>query len=260
MAVITVETPFNIELEFKIAEFQKRLGAWFIDLSLIITYFFLVLTFFIKYLHFDNDLDVGIIYFIYILPVLVYQLFFEIFMDGQTLGKKLLGIKIISTDGRGATWGQFFLRWILCPGNLYIYVAPKILVNPIEMLSFLFLYLPDFLSVVISARSQRLGDLAAGTVVIDKKYVPNINETIFHEIDNKSYIPLFPQVMKLSDTDINRIKDLISAKPSKVTDLYMIEITDKLKSRWGITSDLHAKDFLHQLISDYNYITSTRSL
>ena len=41
MASITVGTPFNIDLEFKIAAFGKRLLAWFIDIVIICVYYVL---------------------------------------------------------------------------------------------------------------------------------------------------------------------------------------------------------------------------
>ena len=196
--------------------------------------------------------------FMVVLPVLLYQLLFELTMNGQTLGKKVAGIKVIDTAGREPTWGQYIIRWILCIGNLFIFIIPYfILQNFGVMLLFMIVYLPDFLSVVISAKGQRLGDFAAGTVVIDSNYRANINETIYLEIEDKHYQPVFPQVMRLSDRDINGIRNLLQMKTgTKETDHYIIDVAQKIKRVLGIESDLYPLDLMEQLLKDYNYYTA----
>jgi len=258
MQVITVSTAFNIDLEFKIAAFGKRLGAWFIDLALIMLYFFIVFGFFVRYLGIDQDINFFMIYIIYILPVLLYQLFFEILMNGQTLGKKVMGIKVLSRDGQEATWGQYALRWMLCIGNIYIFLAPESLMNPAKLIGFLLLYVPDFLCVVVSNKSQKFGDLAAGTVVIDKSYVPDINQTIFYNISDTNYQPRYPQVMQLSDKDINNIKNLLNVAPTKYMEEYKLQIAQKLSQKWGIVPEGTTTDFYKQLIADYNYYAAKK--
>jgi uncharacterized RDD family membrane protein YckC len=266
MAIITIGTPFNIDLEFKVASFSKRLAAWFIDLLVISFYYYLMLRFirplYTKGVEFSKPAEL----FLLIIPVLIYQLAFEIFMNGQTVGKLIAGIKIIDKEGKEPTWGQYFIRWILCIGNLFVYVIPYVIYSMIFgsfaqslvlMIVLLVLYLPDFLSVVVSSKSQRIGDFAAGTVVIDKDYKPDINETIYLEIEDKNYKPTFPEVMRLTDRDINGIRNLLKMKnTSRDTENYIIDVAQKIKSVLGIESDLYPIDFLARLLQDYNYYTS----
>ncbi len=258
MASITVGTPFNIDLEFKTAVFGKRLLAWFIDIVIICVYYVLVLLFIFPMFGLGEGISTAAMLFMVVLPVLLYQLLFELMMNGQTLGKKVAGIKVIDTEGREPTWGQYITRWILCIGNLFIFIIPYfILQNFGVLLIFMIVYLPDFLSVVISAKGQRLGDFAAGTVVIDSNYRANISETIYLEIDKDAYQPLFPQVMRLSDRDINGIRNLLTLKTgTKETDHYIIDVAQKIKKVLGIESDLYPLDFLEQLLRDYNYYSN----
>ena len=258
MASITVGTPFNIDLEFKTAAFGKRLLAWFIDIVIICVYYVLMLLFIFPLFGFGEGISTASMLFMVVLPVLLYQLLFELTMNGQTLGKKVAGIKVIDTAGREPTWGQYIIRWILCIGNLFIFIIPYfILQNFGVMLLFMIVYLPDFLSVVISAKGQRLGDFAAGTVVIDSNYRANINETIYLEIEDKHYQPVFPQVMRLSDRDINGIRNLLQMKTgTKETDHYIIDVAQKIKRVLGIESDLYPLDLMEQLLKDYNYYTA----
>ena len=77
------------------------------------------------------------------------------------------------------------------------------------------------------------------------------------EIEKKDYVPIFPQVMRLSDRDINGIRNLVKEKrPSKDAEMYMIEVAQKIKNVLGIESDLYPTDFLQQLLKDYNYFTT----
>ena len=261
MAIITVSTPFNIDLEFQVAAFGKRLFAWFIDIVIISLYFVLVLLFVAPLLGYSEAISTATMLLVVVLPVLLYQLLCELMMNGQTLGKKVAGIKVIDIEGREPTWGQYISRWMLCIGNLFIFIIPYyILTNFYLLFVCLIIYLPDFLSVMISAKNQRLGDLAAGTIVIDKKYRPSIRETIYLEIDDTDYQPLFPQVMRLSDRDINGIRDLLNIKNKEsATDNYIINVAQKIKTVLAIESDLYPTDFLEQLLKDYNYYSNPRS-
>ncbi len=261
MPAITIGTPFNIDLEFRIAPFGKRFSAWLIDIVIISIYFYVMLRFIYPLLNKGDAIATGAILFVVIIPVLLYQLIFELFLNGQTIGKKLMGIAVIDMEGKEPGWSQYILRWVLCIGNLFVYVIPyMIITSPAALLFFLVLYLPDFLSVVISAKSQRLGDFAAGTVVIDKRYRANINETIYLDIEKKEYHPLFPQVMRLTDRDINGIRNLLDAKrQGKGNEAYMLQVVEKIKTVLTIETELQPRDFLEQLLRDYNYYTATQN-
>lgn len=258
MSIITVTTPFNIDLEFRISSFSKRLLAWLIDILVICMYYYIMLHFIYPLFGFGETISTTAQLFIIILPVLLYQLVFELLFNGQTVGKMAAGIKVMDIEGKEPAWGQYIIRWMLCPGNLFIYIVPYILLrNPVSMIGFMVLYIPDFLTVLISARSQRIGDFAAGTVVIDKNYKADINETIYLSLEDEQYTPQFPEVMRLSDRDINGIRNLLDIKrPSKDIEIHMQNVSGKIKSLLGIESDMPSRDFLHQLLKDYNYFSS----
>ena len=78
-----------------------------------------------------------------------YPIFFEVFRDGVTPGKKLLGLRVVDERGLPITLRASFLRTIL------------IFVDFIPIAGF-----TAFLSMMISKNSQRLGDLVARTMVV----------------------------------------------------------------------------------------------
>jgi len=260
MGIITIGTPFNIDLEFSIAPFGKRFAAWLVDMIIISLYYYLMIIFVSPLFSRSSATAEGTEIFLLDLPVIFYQLTFELFSNGQTLGKKALGIKVIDKNGQEPTFGQYLIRWMLCIGNLCILLMPyAFLGNAVVIFVVLFIYLPDFLCVIISAKSQRISDFAAGTVVIDKNYRSNISETIYLNIEQKDYQPLFPQVMRLNDRDINGIRNLINERNvSKETETYMFQVVDKIKSVLAIETEIDGYQFLEQLLRDYNYFTSKK--
>lgn len=79
-----------------------------------------------------------------------YKMFFEILMKGQTPGKRSLGLRVMSADGGPLRPGQAIIRNLV---RAFEGVAP-------------FGYLPALISMSLTSRFQRLGDLAAGTIVV----------------------------------------------------------------------------------------------
>jgi hypothetical protein len=186
----------------------------------------------------------------------------EILFDGQTLGKRLLGLRVIDIEGKQPTWSQYILRWILSLGNLSLYAIPLGTLYGSEYLLFVWaifsmVYAPDYISVLVTKLSQTPGDLAAGTIVIDTNYATAIGDTIYQEIEVNTYSVIFPNVLKLTDRDINGIRNLIAnEQKNRGMDEYAQKVAQKLKDVLKVDSELQGYDFLRQLLRDYNYLTS----
>jgi uncharacterized RDD family membrane protein YckC len=79
----------------------------------------------------------------------LYPVLFELLMGGQTPGKKVLGIAVVNDDLSPVTLGTSLVR------------------NLLRTVDFLpLLYLGGVITMLSNRRFQRLGDLAAGTLVI----------------------------------------------------------------------------------------------
>jgi hypothetical protein len=115
--------------------------------------------------------------------------------------------------------------------------------------------LPDVISIAVTARSQRLGDLAAGTVVVDTKYKMDIQETIYVEVDTTAYEPKYPQVLKLTDRDISGIRNLLSGKITKESENYMYRVAYRIEEVLQVKMNGDPDFFLQTLLKDYNYLT-----
>jgi hypothetical protein len=112
------------------------------------------------------------------------------------------------------------------------------------------------IAISLSAKNQRLGDIAAGTVVIDTRSDMTVHDTVFIPIENSNYKVMFPQVMQLSDNDINTIKTVVTRAQKSNNDELCLKVEQKIKSVLQIQSDLYAPDFLNKLLEDYNYLAT----
>ncbi len=88
----------------------------------------------------------------------------------------------------------------------------------------------------------------------------DFSETIYLEVTEEQAEALYPQVLLLSDKDINGIRNLLKKKPKTKVELeYRSKIVNRIREALEITDrSLPDADFLHQLLKDYNYMTQKK--
>lgn len=259
MGLISIHTAFNIDLEFEIAPFHKRLMAYIFDFVIIVSYIWCMKSFLYDSIEMSFNDHRGFDMLVISLPMLLYSLICEIAMNGQTLGKKIMGIRVISLNGGEPTLGQYLLRWITKLFEwpfLFGYVLFTAQAMYAYILATGILGIGAVISMVVTKNTQRLGDLAAGTVVVNTKSDLTVVDTVFMNIENENYIVEFPQVMQLTDGDINTIKNvLVQAEKNKNTPL-LHRVQYKVMEVLDIRTDLPVKEFLEKLLADYNYLAT----
>jgi len=256
MSIIQIPTPFNIDIEFEIAEFHKRLLASIIDISLLFIYIFGMLSLLFGSIHIGEE-SIGFAILIVLLPALFYSLCTELWWNGQTIGKKIMKIKVVSLDGGEATLGQYLTRWFLrfyewgfiIVGIFYFNIGGGIAVLFIGGIT-------TIIIIAINAKSQRLGDIAAGTVVVNTNTKLGIDDTIFMDIKKTDYQVVFPDVMRLSDRDINTIKSVMTQANKSGSYDMCNRVAMKVKDVLKINTTLHPDQFLEKLLEDYNYLAT----
>ena len=260
MSIIRIETAFNIDLEFEIAPFHKRLFAYIIDFVILVLYLFGMKTLLYEVFGIQMRINMGFDILVISLPMLLYSLVAEVTMNGQTFGKKLMSIRVISLDGGEPLLGQFILRWIT-----KFYEWPFLfgyVLFPSPGIVFIYAIITGMLGVgviiiiTITKNSQRLGDLAAGTVVVNTRSDLSISDTVFMNVSGENYKVLFPQVMRLTDSDINTIKSVLTQAKKRRSNEMSIRVQNKIKEVLQIETNLSAPDFLEKLMEDYNYLAT----
>jgi uncharacterized RDD family membrane protein YckC len=269
MSVIKVPTSFNIDVEFEIPEFYRRLISLLIDVLIEFFYYKIAIEIFKSILRNNNVFDedtqynlqaIGLLLF---LPIMVYHVVLEITMNGQSIGKKIMGIQVVNENGGRASISQFLIRWLLRVSDVWIIALIFVLAsNPnfrdlettFIVLAALAFLITDIVLVVSSKKGQRIGDILAHTILIRTNSRTSIEETVFQEVAD-TYTPAFPQIMQLSDRDINAIKSILETAKRKGDFNMAATASEKIKAHLKIDSAMSPFDFLDVLLKDYNYLS-----
>jgi len=263
MSTIRVTTNFNIDLEFEAAPFYKRLLAWLLDSVVLIIYIIVAARFLSSFSRQAGEEMTWALFMLLLLPYLTYHLLCEILLNGQSIGKRIMRLRVVNEKGGQPGIGQYVIRWLIRTSDYMVIVillfAPEAARS--GDISFLWkigiplgLLFTD-LVLVNSKKGQRLGDLLAHTLVISISKKTSINDTVFLEVAN-TYKPSFPQVMQLSDRDINALKGILDTA-RKRHDYNLAEMAaEKIKSHLKIDTSLSPYDFLEVLLKDYNYLSA----
>jgi uncharacterized RDD family membrane protein YckC len=159
---LEIVTPENIAFEYRLAGPFWRLPAYLIDLlitfaSIVVVGLACLFTFGMVRLG-----GIGIMFFLitWFVSSWFYGGLFETFWNGQTPGKKLLGLRVVRLDGRPINALQAIMRnFLRSVDSLPTYPLIGGLVT-------VPCYLVGVSSCLLTTRYQRLGDLACGTIVI----------------------------------------------------------------------------------------------
>lgn len=258
MSNVQISTPFNITLDFEIAPFFKRLVAYFLDLMIMVAYAVFMRYFLYTGLQLEGDSALGIDILLVSVPLLLYHLVFEIIFHGQSLGKMAMGIRVMSMDGGDPAISQYLLRWFFRVWEwplVFSFVYPGFWIIYQLVIVGMFGIIVVII-IAVTAKNQRLGDIAANTAIVNTRIKSSIHDTVFMEITQKDYQVKFPQVLKLSDRDINTIKTVLNQSYKRNNFETAHRIAGRIKTVLNIQSDMEVDFFLEQLIADYNYLAT----
>ncbi|MBL7708928.1 MAG: RDD family protein, partial [Chitinophagaceae bacterium] len=128
MGAIKVPTNFNIELEFEIPEFYRRMLALIIDIT--IEFFYLKIAFGILnnaygsdiFLDSESQYDKQAWSMILFVPIMIYHVTLEILMNGQSVGKKIMSLRVVDELGGKPSISQFIIRWLLRVSDVWLLI------------------------------------------------------------------------------------------------------------------------------------------
>ncbi len=243
MNQLSITTTQNVTINFTAASVGARIVGQLLDIMVLVSYS--VVLYYILDLSglgesFD-DMDNWSVVAIMILlfsPVIFYTLLLESLWDGQTIGKKVMKMKVIKIDGYQAGFGDYLIRWLF--RLIEVLIGNGII---------------GLLAIIFNNKNQRMGDMAAGTAVISLKNNININHTILEDL-NDDYVPTYPLVIKLSDNDARIIKETFEVAVKSRDYATLIKLREKIISVTGIKNQSgNDQDFIRTLMKDYNYYT-----
>ncbi len=246
MVELQINTTQNVNINFVAASVGERILAYIIDWIIKIAYGVVIYQIAFKLFGINEFLEgmdywsiIAVIVSFY-LPVVFYSLVFETFLEGQTIGKRIMKIKVVKIDGYQASIYDYMVRWFFRIVDLNIASGVVALIT-----------------IATSKKSQRLGDMTAGTSVITLKNNVNISHTILEDLED-DYEPSYPNVIKLSDNDARIIKETYTrAKASRD-----FETLSKLRQKVMEVIELKECNqndiqFIDTVLKDYNYYTQS---
>lgn len=242
MTQLSINTSQNVEINFTAASIGERILAFLIDVLIQGAYLILIFAVLLGNLGFwdyTRQMDYwsqSAVQILFYLPVFFYPFYMEALFEGQTLGKKLLRIKVVKIDGYQASVGDYFIRWIFRIIDVDFMIV-------------------GLMAIILTEKSQRVGDMVAGTAVISLKNDVSISSTILMEVSD-AYKPVYPLVIKLSDNDLRIIKETFQLA-IKNRDIQTLErLASKIESVTGIKNSSGSREaFIQTVLLDYNFYT-----
>jgi len=214
---LVIETPERVALHFALASIGNRFLACAIDHAIQVMTILLVVLGLMVVANFSSSLSdrlssapkwvIALMIFVVFLLMTGYFAFFEWLWRGQTPGKRWLKLRVIREDGRPITFFEAVVRNLL----------RELDIMPIPFYSI------GLISVFISGKDQRIGDMVAGTVVVRER---------------EAEAPAFAQVFatRVSDPALRRAFQPVpfTANLNALTQPEIEVVETFLRRRWDI--------------------------
>ena len=148
-----VVTGDAVVLDVRIAQLPVRAVGALIDIAIILTGYLVSLFLWAAALSQFDDAVTGAIMIIFTVLVIVgYPLVFETATRGRTVGKIVMGLRVVSDDGGPERFRQALFRALASVVEIWMLLGS-----------------PAVISSMLSPKAKRLGDIFAGTVVISER-------------------------------------------------------------------------------------------
>lgn len=238
MTEIEITTTQNITINYELATVMERILAYVID-AIIITLSSLIVYALTNSVFNNSEM---VIYFT-ILPIIVfYNLVFELFKNGQSLGKMALKLRVIRLDGEKISFTGYLMRWMFRSLDIYTSFGGI-----------------AFMGIISSSNNQRIGDVLANTVVVSLRKDNRMRlENLLKLNKEVKYEPVYPQVIKFEEETMLIVKEVLkkhmkypNVAHKKAFDL----LVEKVSTELNIKVPKNKVEFLKTLLKDYIILT-----
>jgi len=243
---VEIETPENLTLEAEVAGFGSRSVAAIIDYLILFLVIVVVAVLFLTSIGNIGDNTTWLLAVFWLIQfsiITFYHLFFEFLWNGQTPGKRVFHLRVVQSNGLPATTSGLLIR------------------NMVRLFDFMpICYGVGLLSMFFTRHTQRLGDLAARTIVIYER--PQVSlQTLredtrvpyFYTLSNEP-IPPFVDITNLTEEDhlmvlayLHRRTELVQREHIVVPMAYQIATTMGMADIRWLYYPHYAEKFLEQV-------------
>jgi uncharacterized RDD family membrane protein YckC len=251
----TIDTPENIEFAYDIAGIGSRFLAAIIDTLLIAVaeiVLFVVIALAGSALAFGSNMASGWIAALGGLLGFVilwsYYIAFEMLWNGQSPGKRAIGLRVVREGGRPITFVGSAIR------------------NLIRIVDFL----PAFYGIgvvvmFVDRMARRLGDLAGGTLVVKERRGVTLESLTARPVVAPALVlpgetapkPTLPNIALLNDQDYNLIQEFLRRRDELGRDARLrlgVQLAGGLQARLGLPQGGDAERFLQYVAGEYQLL------
>jgi len=219
---IIIETPEKIRFSYRIAEIGSRIAAYMIDqliqVIVTLTILWLLVGFAITSLRDMTFITAAFLMIITFLMRWFYYVLFELIMEGQSPGKKLMRIRVIRDNGDSLDFETIIFRNFLR------------IVDDFPMIPLL----GGFIS-LIDPRGRRLGDLVANTIVVKeihyRLFLPDFHVNLNRIDPNQELVPI---KRKLNENELYIIRRFLN-------DYHKLPVTRGDELAWDLARQVQEK-------------------
>jgi len=230
---LEIETPEHVVLDYEIAGLGSRALAALIDTAIlaVVLLAMLLLGFWLQARLPDLPVFAAVVI-LYFVTLWGYFTLFEGFREGQTPGKKWLGIRVIAETGHGITFRESAIRNLI---RLADFFPPP--------------YLLGALFVAIHPKGRRLGDLVAGTVVVRDRPAEAMGQVIESSTTERAEL-LGPPI--LTDEEYRVLREFGTRAPAlgdAARQRLVVQLVDRFAARVPARHE-EDEEFLRSLLRD----------
>jgi uncharacterized RDD family membrane protein YckC len=236
-----IQTAQNVTITRNTASIIKRGAAFLIDILIYISYFTLT-SLLLSFFDVRNTISLSMLSIIYSLPILLYHVLFEVFNNGQSIGKASLRIRVVKLDGSHPDLGSLMIRWLLRILDITLTTGGLAIVM-----------------ILLNKNGQRLGDLAARTCVIDENPRTGAQNTLIAHLP-EDHQPKYEQVRLFSDEDMQKTKRLFTNAEKTGNHKIKVALAQKLARKMKVEPEEKPHFFIQRVLADYTYYTSQDSI
>lgn len=230
-----IQTAQNVSITKHVAGLGERIAAYLIDLLIIGAYLILAS---LSLASVDGGAGEQWVYLLILgLPVLLYFLLWESLWDGKSPGKAALGIRVVMMDGSKPGLYHYLVRWLLRIIDIGLTSGSVAVVT-----------------ILINGKGQRLGDVAAGTTVVNENKRIRLRDTLLFDL-SEGYLPRYPQVTLLSDQKVQEISSIFREAVRDSNFKILNRLAEKVSQLLEVSPEQRPVQFLETVLKDYRYYT-----
>ncbi|MBI1193251.1 MAG: hypothetical protein GC205_08760 [Bacteroidetes bacterium] len=238
-----IHTPQQVVIRYELASLRERIMAFLLDQATIWFGLFLLFILFAIVGGFDSR-PMQLLMMVLVIAIFwTYSLVLEIMLDGQTLGKRLMGLKVVKLSGVEPRPGDFVMRWMFRLLDIWGSLGAL-----------------GSLMIGTTPNAQRIGDLLADTIVIRIRPVQHVAlPTLLrmHEATVESAV--YSRAGRFTEEEMllaMEVLDRVQRLPNPANLALLDQLSTKLGQELALPAVPRDQDrFVRQVIRDYVLLT-----